>query len=213
MSFLTLELKLEGRRALVLGGQGEIVSKIDRLLEAGALVTVIVPPSSQGELAALKNKYGGGAENQGHLELLCRQAAEEDFAGHAIVFAAPGDDELSRALFDYGLRTGTPVCTLDRPEFSTFINPAVASVSGLRISVGTQGTSPSLAKRIREDLEALFAEPMFSGFLSKLAELRAALPRGERAQRMKEAVEGFRIEARLHLPSWAAKAKDGEGRD
>jgi precorrin-2 dehydrogenase/sirohydrochlorin ferrochelatase len=43
MRTLTIELDVRGRSALVVGGRGEAVGKIDRLLLAGARVTVIAP--------------------------------------------------------------------------------------------------------------------------------------------------------------------------
>lgn len=202
MSYMHIELRLQGRKALVIGAEGEIPFKIDRLLRAGAHVTVISPRPFSEALLALREAH------EGRLELVCREAKEQDAHGMAIVFLAPGRDELSRVMFLYGLRTGTPVCTLDRPEMSTFINPAVAAVSGLRIAVGTGGASPSLAKRIREDLEALFEDEVFARFVSKLSALRSQLPRGERAARMKEAVLGFRVEARLHFPKWFLRAME-----
>lgn len=204
MSYLSIELYLKDHKALVIGApQGELRSKIDRLLQAGAFVTVIAPPECVDALDAF-----GQTHHDPRLELVCRKAVEEDAIGKSIVFLAPGDDALSLALHAYGRKTGTPVCTLDRPEMSTFINPATVCVSGLRISVGTQGTSPSLARRIREDLELLFSDEAFARFMNKLAGLRAALPRGERAARMKEAVLGFGIEARLHLPSWFSRGEE-----
>ena len=86
-----------------------------------------------------------------------------------------------------GLAEGRLVCTLDRPELSTFVNPAVARASGLTMTFATGGVSPGAMRRIREDLEALFGDPRFARFLDALSGLRARLPRGERAARMAEA--------------------------
>jgi len=195
MKTLTIELDVRDRSALVVGGRGEAVSKIHRLIHAGAVVTVIAPP---GPIDASVEE----AAREGRVELHRRAAEERDAEGRAIVFLEPGDDELSRRLFDRARMSGGLVCTLDRPEVSTFINPAVVQVSGLTLSVSTGGKSPALARRIREDLEALFGDARFARFLSALGDLRAALPRGDRGSRIKEAVEGFAIEARVRFPGW-----------
>jgi precorrin-2 dehydrogenase / sirohydrochlorin ferrochelatase len=198
--YLTVELDVRGRRALVIGAGPEASSKIDRLLHAGAQVTVI----TAGDVPANIDQ----AAQEGRLELLRRPPSEDDADGAAVIFMEPPalhsahDDDLSRRLYDRALRAGTLVCTLDRPELSTFINPAVVRVSGLTMSISTAGASPAIARRIREDLEALFSDARFARFLDALASLRSSLPRGERGARIKEAVKGFTIEARLRFPSW-----------
>jgi precorrin-2 dehydrogenase/sirohydrochlorin ferrochelatase len=202
MRTLTIELALLGRSALILGirARGEAVGKIDRLLHAGARVTVITPHTID---AAIEE-----AAAEGRIELLRRAPEERDAEGRAIVFLEPGDDDLSRRLFERARASGALVCTLDRPEVSTFINPAVVHVAGLTLSLSTGGRSPALAKRIREDLEALFGDARFDRFLSALSDLRAALPRGERGARVKEAVKGFAIEARLRFPPWFERGEE-----
>jgi precorrin-2 dehydrogenase/sirohydrochlorin ferrochelatase len=202
--YLTVALDVRGRRALVIGAGGEAASKIERLLQAGAQVTVIAPGDVRADIDQ--------AAREGRLELLRRAPSGEDAEGAAVVFIEPSadgvDDDLARRLYDRALRSGTLVNTLDRPEISTFINPAVVHVSGLTMSISTAGASPALARRIREDLEALFSDLRFARFLDALATLRSALPRGERGARVKEAVKGFAIEARLHFPAWFDRGED-----
>ncbi|HSN99894.1 MAG TPA: hypothetical protein VLS89_16470, partial [Candidatus Nanopelagicales bacterium] len=116
---------------------------------------------------------------------------------------APGDDALSQRLHDELRAAGRLVCTLDRPEVSTFTNLAVAEVPGLTMAFSTHGTSPSTARRIREDLTALFSDPRFARYMEALRLARASLPRGEaRMARMRAAARGFAIEARLRFPEW-----------
>lgn len=201
MRTLTIELDVRGRSALVVGGRGEAVGKIDRLLLAGARVTVIAPhPVEPGVEEAAR---------EGRIELLRRAPEESDAEERAVVFLEPEvDPDLSRRLFERAKRSGALVCTLDRPEVSTFINPAVVHASGITLSVSTGGVSPALARRIREDLEALFSDARVARFMSALGELRAALPRGERGARVKEAVKGFAIEARLRFPGWFERGEE-----
>ena len=94
------------------------------------------------------------------------------------------------------------LCVLDRPELSTFVNPAAFEVSGLGVRLFSHGVSPGLVKRLREGLEAGLADARLARFVERLSALRDTLPRGERAERMRRAVEGFEIQLRLRFPDW-----------
>jgi precorrin-2 dehydrogenase/sirohydrochlorin ferrochelatase len=194
MRYLPIELDVRGREALVVGSGREVGAKVDRLLAAGAVVTVIAP----GELDPALDERAA----RGEIRVLRRRFEDGDAEGKAVVFVAPEEEALGRRLHAEAARTGRLVCTLDRPEASTFANAAVVSVSGLTMTFGTGGASPAAARRIREDLEALFADPRLGRFLEAMGRLRAALPRGERSTRMAEAVRGFAIEATLRFPPW-----------
>ncbi|AKT37391.1 precorrin-2 dehydrogenase/sirohydrochlorin ferrochelatase family protein [Chondromyces crocatus] len=198
MQRFPIALDLRDRDALILGAHGEAPQTAERLLAAGARVTVIAPGSVHETIAE--------AAARGRLTLHRRPFQDTDLDGRAIVFLAPFDDDLSRRLHQRLAAEGRLVCTLDRPEFSTFANLAVARVSGLTMAFGTDGVSPSTARRIREDLTTLFSDPRFARYLDALRQARAALPRGEeRMARMRAAVEGFAIEARLRFPDWFDK--------
>jgi precorrin-2 dehydrogenase/sirohydrochlorin ferrochelatase len=194
MPKFALELDLDGREALVVGAVPELRRRVRRLLEAGARVTVVeAGPEADGDLA-------------GRVTWLPRRAEDADLAGKAIVFVAPWatPDEEARARRWYAaaLRAGALVCTLDRPETSTFANVAVVRTPALTMTFGSGGRSPGLARRVREDLEELFADPRFARFVDQLAALRSSLPRGERAGRTADALRGFAVEGRLRFPGW-----------
>lgn len=191
-------LDLRGRDALVVGSDADAIERARRLARAGARVRVLVRGEAPAALCTL-------AEHECvHIE--AREALPEDLTGAAVIYVATSEEAQAPALFARALATGQPLCTVDRPELSTFISPAVVEVGSLAIAVSTGGASPALARRIREDLTALFSDPRFAPWLAALAEEREALPRGERAARGMEAVAGFAIEGRLSLP---ASAEEG----
>jgi precorrin-2 dehydrogenase/sirohydrochlorin ferrochelatase len=198
-----IELDLRGREALVVGPWPEAARKVEQLLEAGATVTILLEAPAP-ELEALA----------GRARVESRRATDEDRTGKAVVLVAPWstaeDEARARRWSAAALRDGTLLCSLDRPETSTFTNVAIARAGGLTITVSSGGASPGLARRVREDLEAIFAEPRFARFLARLAELRAALPRGERAGPMGEAVRGFALRGGLVFPAWFER---DEGRE
>lgn len=201
MPTFPIALDLTGRGALVVGGTGEAPGVIERLLGAGARVTVVAPGEVHDAIR--------GAAGAGRLELHRRPFQDEDLAGKAVVFLAPGDDALSRRLHAELTAAGRLICTLDRPEVSSFANLAVVAVSGLTIAFGTGGTSPGTARRIREDLTALFSDPRFARYLDAIRRVRERLPRGEaRSARMRAATSGFAVEAKLRFPPWFERGED-----
>jgi precorrin-2 dehydrogenase/sirohydrochlorin ferrochelatase len=201
MASFPVALDLTGRGALVVGGGGEAPRAIERLLAAGARVTVVAPGDVDASILQ--------AEAAGLLALHRRPFDDGDLAGQAIVFLTPGDDDLSLRLHRELTAAGRLVCTLDRPEVSTFANLAVVTVSGLTLAFGSDGASPGTLRRIREDLAELFADPRFPRYLEALRRLRERLPRGEeRSARMRAALEGFAIEAKLRFPAWLERGED-----
>jgi precorrin-2 dehydrogenase/sirohydrochlorin ferrochelatase len=170
-----LALTLDGREALLVGAEADAPLVVERLRAAGARLTVVARSDFQ----------------------------PRDLDGKVIVFLTPGDDALARRVHERLAPAGRLVCALDRPELSTFVNMAIVSVSGLTIALGSDGASPGTLRRIREDLAALFSDPRFARYMEALRGLRDGLPRGPaRVARMREAVKGFAIEARLRFPGW-----------
>ncbi len=194
MRYFPLELDVVGREVLVIGASGEVVSKIARLLEASAQVVVM----TTGPVDPLVDEWVAA----GRVKLERRDARIEDVEGKTLVFVATIDVDRAPPFYERAVREGRLLCTVDRPELSTFVNPAVVRASGLTMTFASGGTAPGAMRRIREDLEALFSDPRFGRFLHALGQLRAQLPRGARAEKMAEAVRGFGIDARLRFPSW-----------
>lgn len=197
MRYFPVELDVLGRDVLVVGADGEVVSKIGRLLEAGARVMVM----TTGEVDAQVEAW----VHEGRVCLERRAARVEDVDGKVLVFVATSHAEQADPFFRRALNEGRLVCTVDRPESSTFVNPAVVRASGLTMTFASGGTAPGAMRRIREDLEQLFSDARFARFLEALGQLRAKLPRGQRTEKMAAAVQGFRIDATLRFPSWVER--------
>ncbi len=200
MRYFPVEVDVQGREALVVGATAEVVSKVDRLLEAGARVVVV----ASGEVdPAIEERAADG-----RVSLHRREATANDVDGKVVVFVATTEDGHAAPFYERGIAEERLVCTIDRPELCTFVNPAVVRASGLTMTFATGGVSPGAMRRIREDLEALFGDPRFERFLASLARLRARLPRGERAAQMAEAVKEFAVEARLRFPAWLERGEE-----
>lgn len=165
---------MDQRQSVVVGGGSIASRKVQGLLEAGAKVRVISPELAPG-LEALAAA--------GEVEALRRPYTPGDLAGAFLAIAATDDPAVNEQVWSEGQRTGCLVNVVDDPQHCNFSLPAVVRRGDMSIAISTGGSSPALARRLRERLEALIP-PEYADLTGLLAELRpeliAAFPAGER---------------------------------
>ena len=156
---------LEDRSVLVIGGGRLALEKVRGLLAAAASVTVVAASLNQ-ELAELRDS--------GSVEHLARDYRTTDMQGRALVMAARDDRSGNAALHADAQAAGVPFNAADDPAHCDFILPAVVRQTPLTLAISTGGSSPAMARRIREELsEYLDAET--SSLAELVAEVRAEL--------------------------------------
>ena len=104
-------LKLEQKPVLVVGGGAVALRRVERLLEAGARVTLVAPRVVD-RLAAL------GDERK--LEWRRRLFEETDLDGAALVFLATGDAALAGRVREETSRRGILLSSAEDEAFSDF---------------------------------------------------------------------------------------------
>lgn len=192
-----LSLDVKGRSCLVLGGDEEAADKVQRLLDAGAKVTVVSPTLNE-----TLRKLAAAAKILHRV----RRFRETDAQGIVLVINTLRDDpEFSRALLQLAFKERFLLCSVDQPDCSNALLPAVMSRGHLRLAISTSGVAPALASRLRQDFEQLFDED-FRLFLDWLAEIRDETKEAEpdaeqRRARLREAVTGFRLSGKLDYPA------------
>lgn len=137
-------IKLADRACLVVGA-GEVArSKVESLLNAGALVTVVAP-------LAISNIENLARSRT--LVWLKREFQIDDLNGLFLVIAATSSSAVNRTVFLEAQRRGVLCNSVDDPPNCDFYFPAVVRRGDLQIAVSTAGESPALAQRIRRELE------------------------------------------------------------
>jgi precorrin-2 dehydrogenase / sirohydrochlorin ferrochelatase len=107
---------------------------------------------------------------------LWRKAYEPgDLAGAFVVVAVASSPELAETVWTETQQRGQLVNVVDVPAYCTFILPSILRREQLTIAVSTEGASPALAKRIRQELEAYF--PRAYGPYLRLAALARTILR------------------------------------
>jgi precorrin-2 dehydrogenase/sirohydrochlorin ferrochelatase len=155
-------MKLEGKRCLVVGGGTIGESKIAGLLETGAHVRVVALAAS----SAVREWASAGKLN---LEL--RAFSPGDLDGSFLVVAATASRSLNERIY-YEAQTRGVLCNVvDVPDLCDFFYPAVVRRGDLQIAVSTAGQSPSLAQKIRQQLEQQF-HPGYAAWAAELGQTR-----------------------------------------
>jgi precorrin-2 dehydrogenase/sirohydrochlorin ferrochelatase len=145
--YYPIMLDIRGRNALVIGGNRIAAEKAASLHASGAMVTVLNPDFCQSLLEM---------EQRGEVTLLSKTYTPGDLAGAFIVVAATNEAPLIEAIWQETQERNQLVNIVDVPARCNFIMPSILRRDQLTIAVSTEGASPGLAKRIRQQLEPLF---------------------------------------------------------
>jgi precorrin-2 dehydrogenase / sirohydrochlorin ferrochelatase len=191
-----LSLDVRGYPVLVLGGDEEAAEKTQRLLEAGAKVIVVAPTLHETlkQLAASARVVHRG-----------RHFRETDLESAILVLnMVRGDKEFSRSLFAKAREKKFLLWSVDQPEASTVIMPAVVACGHARVAISTSGMAPALSGFLKEDLERIFGEE-FAAFVDWLGQLREQAKSNEpdvekRRAMLREALDGFRLLGKVQYP-------------
>ena len=165
MSYLPIYLEIKGRRCLVIGGGAVAERKIASLLEAGADVTVISPDASETVARWSKNQS---------IHFIARCYQPGDLADTELAFVATDVGAVNAAVYKEGRERAVWVNAADDPGHCDFILPSVLRRGDLTVAVSTGGTSPALARTIREELELYFT-PEYEMLVTLAAEVREEL--------------------------------------
>lgn len=146
MNLYPAMLNISGRRVLVVGGGEVALRKMRDLLECGALVTAISPDFHEAVTAL-------GESSPGAVTLVRRTYRSGDCDGFLIVISATDDDAVNRQVFLEARERNIFINAVDDPENCTFFVPSWFRRGDLLVSVSTGGISPSLAARLRREIE------------------------------------------------------------
>ena len=146
MDYFPIFLKLRGARVLVVGGGEVALRKIRLLSRAGAHIEVIAREVHAEIVAASGVRHLGAS------------FAPEQVKGCRLVIAATDDPTLNRAVAAAADAQNIPVNVVDDPAPSSFISPSIIDRSPVLVAVSTSGSTPVLARRLRERIEALLPE-------------------------------------------------------
>lgn len=185
MRHFPLFLDLQGRDVAVVGGGEVALRKVQALLAAGAVVTVVAPELHEALAAQLAQRTQhsvlsgtmasasavAGSLHHVSAALPANPAAilaAQWFVQAWLVVAATDNEAVNAAVAAAGATARKFVNVVDDSAKCSAIVPAVIDRSPLLVAVSTSGTAPMLARRVRRDIELLL-----DGGLGRLAQFFA----------------------------------------
>ena len=167
MDYFPLFFNLQGQRVLVVGAGSVALRKVQLLERAHAAIAVVAPKVAP-ELSQLAAA--------GTIEVRIREFTAEDLEGARLVIVATSRRAVNRWIASLCEARGIPVNVVDDRKASRVIVPAIIDRDPVIVAVSSAGSSPVLARRLRERLEALVPKRI-GLWASWLAGMRATVRR------------------------------------
>ena len=154
----SIELNLEGRNVLVVGGGRIALRKVKTLLPTGARITVVAPqfdPEFSNVIATLE----GG--KQSIVALVARPYATDDLRGVFMVFICTDKPAVNAQVSNDARARRILVNNACDYLDGDFIVPARMDFGeNIAVTVSTQGRAPSLAKKLKQKIQTDWAEDL-----------------------------------------------------
>lgn len=157
-----VNLDVERRKCVVVGGGNVAEKKVLGLLECGADVSVI-SPHLVANLKELSDKRV--------IKYLKRAYKPGDLKGAYLVVASTNSHKVNRRVGEEARRLGILVNVVSAPSLSDFAVPAVLRRGEFMLTVSTSGKSPALSRRLRMELEDAFGDE-YEAFTEILGRIR-----------------------------------------
>lgn len=191
--FYAMMVDLTDKSCLIVGGGMVAERKINALLEANASVIVVSPSVTTGI-----QKY----TLQNRITWHPRCYLSGDGEGCSLVIAATNLKEINRQVYLDATKRNQWINVVDDPKLCNFTVPSVMRRGNLQISVSTQGTSPSLAKRIKAELEEIYGDD-YGFYLSLMEGIRVIVKRD-----LSDVKQRSAILRELSSPHWIESFRD-----
>ena len=161
MRFLPVFLDLQVGPVLLVGAGDLARAKLRLLAAAGARVRWHATDGHH-------DVSGLAAADAARIELAKGDPLAADLGGVIAVLCA-GAGDVGPAMSARAKAVGLPVNVMDDLAHSTFIFPAIVDRGDVVVAVGTGGTSPVVARRVRESIEAVLPARIgdLAGFIGR----------------------------------------------
>jgi precorrin-2 dehydrogenase / sirohydrochlorin ferrochelatase len=155
-------MKLSGKRCLVVGAGKIGEPKIGGLIDTGARIHVVA--------IAASDQVREWAD-AGKIDLELRAFSSSDLDDMFLAVVATASRSLNERVYLEAQERGVLCNVVDVPDLCDFFYPAVVRRGDLQIAISTAGQSPSLAQKLRQQLERQFGDG-YAAWVEQLGETR-----------------------------------------
>jgi len=149
MGYYAVFWEMQDRPVLLVGGGNVADEKIHKLVDAGARVTIIAP-----ELIPEVRRY----VDDGRATLIERPFQPGDTEGFEVVMVATDNGAVNKQVADEARSRDIWVNAADDVANCDFILPSLAKRGQISIATSTGGSSPALARWLRERMEEFLSD-------------------------------------------------------
>ena len=157
-----VNLVLDDKPCVVLGGGHVALRKVEGLLEANAKITIISPEIVP-DLQKLVDEHKVTWEKR------CYKTG--DLIGYEVAICAIGNEELNKVIYKEAHDARVIINVVDRLPYCDFALPAKIRRGNLLVTFSTNGKSPALSRYLRAKMEKEFDET-YALWLDRLSVLR-----------------------------------------
>jgi uroporphyrin-III C-methyltransferase / precorrin-2 dehydrogenase / sirohydrochlorin ferrochelatase len=144
MAGFPIFVDVDSAAPLVIGGSDLALSKVRLLLKRARRVDVAADAPNE----ALRD-----LASTGRVAFVTTPVSEHALRGRSLVISATTDNAEDERISRIARELGIPVNVPDRPHLCSFSLAAIVDRGTVTVAIGTEGTSPILATRIRAQLE------------------------------------------------------------
>jgi siroheme synthase-like protein len=182
-------LKLEQLQTLVVGAGNIALEKLTSLLNNSPLANItVVAPVVKDDIRQLLSEYA-------NCTLQERIFLSSDLEGKHFVICATGKKELNLEIKNKAAQKNIITNVADTPELCDAYLGSIVQRGNLKIAISTNGKSPTIAKRIKEQLHEMIPDEMGS-LLNNMQLLRDELKENfkEKIKRLNEITSELLVE-------------------
>ena len=148
---MIVDLNLQGRKVVVIGGGNESLKRIKSLLKQNCEITIISENISPQINRLVRSKK---------IRLIKQNIKNISFISKynpSLIITTTDDKMLNQKIIKGAKKRRITVYSSDNPEESDFSNPAIIDFENtIQIAIFTGGKSPAMSKRLKEEAEKIF---------------------------------------------------------
>ncbi|MDE2761107.1 MAG: SAM-dependent methyltransferase [Paracoccaceae bacterium] len=149
MKYFPLFLDLAEKKVAISGAGETAVPKIRLLLKTDARIEVFGKKPAPDVI---------NWHNRGKLSFHDREIKSDDLQGCVLLYGTNNNPKEDRKVLALGEAKGVLVNIVDNLQLSQFITPAIVDRDPITVAIGTEGTAPVLARKIKARVEDLLPE-------------------------------------------------------